>query len=123
MRFAKLAPVELLGSRKLVWLKALKISVRNCMLNRSDILMFLFKEESTFVNPGPVNVLRPRFPSQALHGVWKKDVAGLQVPGPVPHHAAEPLRLPPGLNHPFAQSPFVALWLLATSTSGRSLRV
>src|SRR5712664_1314954 len=124
MRFAKLAPVELLGSRKLVWLKTLNTSVRNCMLNRSDSLMFLFRDVSTFVKPGPMNVLRPRFPSQPRQGVWKNEVAevhgapGLARVRATPHHAVILLREPPGWNHPFAQSPFVESWLLPTSTSG-----
>src|SRR5713101_6219770 len=98
IRFAKLAPVALLGSLKLARLKALKISNRNWKLNRSDALMFLNSDSSDVHCPGPRNVLRPRLPSHALHGVWKKEVAALQVPGPVLHHALTPVPA----NHPFA---------------------
>src|SRR5262245_41789844 len=50
------------GWPKLVWLNRSKISVRNCALKRSLILVFLSTEKSTSWKPGPITTLRPRLP-------------------------------------------------------------
>ena len=53
---------DVLGSPKLGWFKRLNASTRNCRYFRSEKLNFLSAEESMPNMPGPVNVLRPRFP-------------------------------------------------------------
>ena len=54
-----------LGEAKLARLKTLKNSARNCTLKFSDIFrtrLFLNNEKSKFERPGPISVLRPKFP-------------------------------------------------------------
>src|ERR1700674_1910 len=73
-------PVEEIASRlppaggaKLVWLKRLKNSARNCMLKFSENFLIgisLIMEKSKLTNPGPMSVLRPKFPMRLKH--WGK---------------------------------------------------
>ena len=53
---------DVLGSLKLGWFKRLNASTRNCRYFRSVKLNFFSAEESIPKMPGPVSVLRPRFP-------------------------------------------------------------
>src|ERR1700682_3412602 len=115
IRFAKLAPVALLGSLKLGWLNALNTSNRNWKLTRSVTLMFLNKDWSVTKRPGPTNVLRARFPLQARHGVVNKQ----PEPFAPNRHGAGAV---PALNQPFIHCALVALKLFI-APSGRSLRV
>ena len=58
------------GNPRLVWLKMLKISVRNCSFHRSVIEKFLKIEKLKFTNPGPIKLFLPASPN-ALTGVTK----------------------------------------------------
>src|SRR3982074_3321473 len=58
------------GGEKFGWLKILKTSTRNCALKVSDIflnLLFFNRDKSKLISPGPVNGLRPEFPSRLAH--------------------------------------------------------
>src|ERR1700730_11816881 len=58
------------GGEKFGWLKILKTSTRNCALKVSDILLnliFLNRDTSKLISPGPVNLLRPEFPSRLAY--------------------------------------------------------
>src|SRR5688572_3582916 len=61
---AALAP----GNWKLVLLKTLKTSHRNCSRTCSVIGTFLNNDISALMKLGPTNVLRPRLPTQPRHG-------------------------------------------------------
>src|SRR4030088_348005 len=55
------------GGEKFGWLKILKTSTRNCALKFSDIFVnfiFLKRDMSKLISPGPVNSLRLEFPSR-----------------------------------------------------------
>src|ERR1700674_1286475 len=58
------------GGAKLGWFMMLNISIRNCTLKSSEILLirlFLNTEKSRFVMPGPIKRLRPTFPRRLKH--------------------------------------------------------
>src|SRR5207237_7545242 len=49
---------------KLVWLRMLNASARNCSRKRSESRKFLNSDVSRFKYSGPTKVLRPRLPTQ-----------------------------------------------------------
>lgn len=51
------------GVVKLEWLRTLKNSARNWVLKRSPKRVFLRRERSSSLRPGPVRVSRPRVPT------------------------------------------------------------
>src|SRR5437879_3203447 len=55
-------PTVLPGWAKFGWLKRLKNSERNWTVNRSLIFMFLIREKSKLLKPGPTVPLRPKLP-------------------------------------------------------------
>src|ERR1041385_3664279 len=57
---------------KLVWLRMLNASARNCSRKRSETRMFLNSDVSRFKYPGPTKVLRPRLLTQPRQGAEKK---------------------------------------------------
>ena len=73
-------PNWLYGCCRLVRLRMLKASARNCKVTRSPTLVFLKSEKSNSRKFGPVKVLRPRLP---LKGTKPGVVLGSVQPGTV----------------------------------------
>src|ERR1700692_2093050 len=76
------------GGEKFGWLKTLKNSTRNCALKFSDILlkcMFLNRDTSKWISPGPVSWLRPAFPRRFAQEVCVGSAGkGWHTPGASP---------------------------------------
>src|SRR5215469_4692279 len=81
------------GGAKFGWFRMLNISIRNCTLKFSEMRLmrlFLNREKSRLVIPGPIRLLRPELPRRLKHcgevastggtpeGVWALGGAGSQ---------------------------------------------